>query len=123
MNNYIHPLQQAQITKQRNHVKQPKQSNTSFEQVLSKATAVKVSKHAQQRLIDRNIHISDARWQEISQKMNEAKGKGITDAIVVTDDTSLVVSTKNNTVVTALTNEEASNQIFTNINGAIVLQK
>lgn len=123
MNNYIHPLQQAQITKQRKNIPQQQKPNTSFEQVLSKATELKVSKHAKQRLMERNIHISDTQWHEISQKMNEAKGKGITDAIVVTDDTSLVVSTKNNTVVTALSNEEASNQIFTNINGAIVLQK
>lgn len=123
MSNYIHPLQQAQITKQRNQLKQPQKTNTPFEQVLSKATEVKVSKHAQQRLMERNIQISAAKWHEISQKMNEAKGKGITDAIVVTGETSLVVSTKNNTVVTALSNEEASNQIFTNINGAIVLQK
>ena len=123
MSNYIHPLQQAQITKQRKNVPQQQKSNTSFEQVLSKATELKVSKHAKQRLMERNIQISDTQWQEISRKMSEAKGKGITDAIVVTNDTSLVVSTKNNTVVTALSNEEASNQVFTNINGAIVLQK
>src|SRR5690625_612813 len=121
MNKYIHPLQPSHYPKQ-NVVNPKTESKDSFAKILTNATTVKVSKHAQQRLAERNIYISDEKWQEIGQKMNEAKVKGITDALVVTDQTTLVVSTKNNTVVTALLNDEANNQIFTNINGAIVMQ-
>jgi len=121
MNKYIHPLQQTHFPKNK-AVKSQQKNKEPFAKILSQATEVKVSKHAQQRLMERNIHISEEKWQEISRKMNEAKVKGITDALVVTEQTTLVVSTKNNTVVTALLSEEANNQIFTNINGAIVMQ-
>src|SRR5690625_1542468 len=121
MNKYIHPIQQSHFPKA-NLVKQSPKNKESFAKILTNVTEPKVSKHAQQRLSERNIHISDKKWQEIGRKMNEAKVKGITDALVVTGQTTLVVSTINNTVVTALLNEEASDQIFTNINGAIVMK-
>src|SRR5690625_1000321 len=121
MNKYIHPVQHSHFPKT-NVVKSTTKSKEKFVNMLTNATKVKVSKHAQQRLAERNIYISEEQWQEIGRKMNEAKVKGITDALVVTDETTLIVSTKNNTVVTALLSEEANNQIFTNINGAIVMQ-
>ena len=92
-----------------------------FKQILRDVSNIKISKHAQMRLDERNIKISNAKWSEISEKMNEAKTKGVTDALVVLNDVSLVVSTKNNTVVTAIHKEEAENKIFTNINGTILL--
>lgn len=119
MNKYIHPLQQ-QLPVQ--HVHKPiAKTDVPFKQILKEASELKVSKHAKMRLQERNIHISDEKWKEIGEKMNEAKQKGVTDALVVMDDVSLVVSTKNDTVVTALANKEAVNKIFTNINGTILL--
>lgn len=119
MNNYIHPLHQH-YTKQPLPKQKVKQTN-SFQDVLSNITSVKVSKHAKARLHERNIEISHEKWDQIGKKMNEAKGKGVTDALVVLDDVALVVSTKNNTVVTALNSNEAADKIFTNINGTILL--
>lgn len=121
MNKYIHPIQQSHYS-QANVPKQAAKNKDPFAKILTNVTEVKVSKHAQQRLVERNIRISNQKWQEIGRKMNEAKVKGITDALVVTDNTTLVVSTKNNTVVTALLNDEIEEQIFTNINGAIVMK-
>lgn len=120
MHNYIHPLQQHQLTPQKNIAKNPKEQ-LDFKQMLSKAKDMKVSKHAKQRMLERNIELSPATWSEMSSKMIEAKQKGVTDAVVILDDISFVVSTKNNTVITALNQEETSKQIFTNINGTIVL--
>jgi|SRR5690606_2291763 len=119
MNNYIHSLHhhypKQPITK-------PNSNGTAdFKQVLNDVSNLKVSKHAQMRLEQRKINISSAKWSQISEKMNEAKIKGVTDALVVMEDVALVVSTKNNTVVTAIHNEEAVNKIFTNINGTILL--
>ncbi|WJE17472.1 TIGR02530 family flagellar biosynthesis protein [Halobacillus sp. ACCC02827] len=95
----------------------------SFRDVLEEAKEVKVSKHAKRRLEERNIDISEDMWGEIAGKMSEAKRKGITDSLIVTDDATLIVSTKNNTVVTALDREESASQIFTNINGTIFISK
>lgn len=122
MNKYIHPLQQQRVP-QTSHTKyqKPKESITSFNQLLEEAKNIKISKHATERMSARNISIDNATLSKLSDKMVEAKQKGITDAVVVMDNTSFIVSTKNNTIITALNQEESTNQIFTNINGAIIL--
>lgn len=123
MNNYVHPLQQ-QAVKQAIPAKptNPKTANV-FKDVLHQAARndVKVSKHADSRLKERNIHIDKTTWQTIGSKMEAAKQKGVTDALVLTDDAALIVSTKNNTVVTALGQAEAQDKIFSNINGTILV--
>lgn len=117
----IHQLQQHQAYLFPNKKGDAKQEpKTSFKDLLSKQT-VKVSKHAQERLNERNLHISDAQWNKISLKMEEAKEKGVTDSLVMLNDIALLVSTKNNTVITAMNQKEASSKIFTNINGTILL--
>lgn len=120
MSHYIHPLQQHQTYNTKKQTQLPNQ-HTQFKDVLAHNQTLKVSKHAEQRLSERNIEIDQKQWQEISEKMNEAKQKGVTDSVVVTKDATLIVSNKNNTVVTALNHEEAENRIFTNINGMILL--
>lgn len=95
--------------------------NTSFKDVLSDVQSLKISKHAQTRLTERNITIADEKWQVISEKVNQAKQKGITDSLVVTEEAALLVSAKNNTVVTALDRAETQSRIFSNINGTIIV--
>lgn len=121
MTHYIHPLQQHAITKTNQLPKQQNKPETSFQSVLKQVTELKISKHAKQRMVERNIQINDEKWQQIHHKVFEAKQKGVTDALVVVDNATLIVSAKNNTVVTALNKDEANNKIFTNINGTILL--
>ncbi|WP_019375704.1 TIGR02530 family flagellar biosynthesis protein [Virgibacillus halodenitrificans] len=84
---------------------------------------LKISKHANQRLNERNIQINEKQWQLIGEKVSEAKKKGITDSLVVMDQAALLVSAKNHTVVTAMNREEATNRIFSNINGTIIINR
>ncbi|MCM3756721.1 flagellar protein [Sporosarcina aquimarina] len=99
----------------------PKQS---FVEQLNNALApqpLKVSKHATERLTERNITISEAEWAHVTDKVNEAKAKGIRDSLVLMDQAALIVSAKNSTVITAMDRKEAKDQLFTNIDGTIVL--
>ena len=82
---------------------------------------LKISKHANDRLIERNIHISDAEWAHVTEKVNEAKLKGVKESLVLMDQAALIVSAKNSTVITAMDRMEAKDQLFTNIDGTIVL--
>lgn len=100
----------------------PKQSTVSFKDVLQEQNQLKISKHATERMHERNISINDKQWELIQDKMQEAKDKGVTDSLVVLNDATLVVSTSNNTVVTAMDRHEFSSKIFTNINGTILIQ-
>ncbi len=101
---------------------QPTESpKVSFKDTLEKETNLVISKHAQKRLDERNISIQDSKWKEIQVKISEAKTKGIRDSLVVTNNAALIVNVPNNTVITAMNRDEASSQIFTNINGTIIL--
>jgi flagellar operon protein len=80
-----------------------------------------ISKHARQRLEQRGINFNEARWNQIGEKVKEAKTMGVKESLVIVDDAALIVSAQNNTVITAMNRAEASAQIFTNINGTILI--
>lgn len=98
-------------------------SKQSFIDQLKQATGeeLKISKHASERLNERNISITDREWQQISEKVFEAKNKGVKQPLVLLDQAALIVSAKNATVITALDRNEAKQQLFTNIDGTILL--
>jgi flagellar operon protein len=80
-----------------------------------------LSKHAKERLAQRGIEIDHNQWTEIENKVAEAKKMGVKDSLVLLQNAALIISAKNNTVITAMGRNEASSQIFTNINGAIII--
>ncbi|MBD8035425.1 flagellar protein [Solibacillus sp. A46] len=98
-------------------------SKQSFIDHLKQATVedLKISKHASERLKERNISISAKEWQQITEKVSEAKDKGVKQPLVLLEQAALIVSAKNATVITALDRTEAKQQIFTNIDGTILL--
>lgn len=122
MDHRIHQITQHQLLHVNKATKQNKQLNNSFKNILKQQQDLKISKHAAERLNNRNITISQTDWQVINEKIDEAKEKGITNSLVVLDDAALLVSAENKTVVTAMNLEESHNRIFTNINGTIVLR-
>lgn len=107
--------------------KVPKTAETSFQSILNDEldgpAKLKISKHAEKRLEERGIEVSSEMWDGIYERVKEAKGKGVNDSLVLTNDAAFVVSADNETVITAMDREEAGTQIFTNINGAIVLDQ
>ncbi|MDP4161461.1 MAG: TIGR02530 family flagellar biosynthesis protein [Bacillota bacterium] len=80
-----------------------------------------LSKHAKERLSQRNIEISEEKWTQIEEKVSKAKKMGVKDSLVILNNAALIVSAKNNTVITAMDRVEAASQIFTNINGTILV--
>jgi len=104
---------------------QPKPINTqqSFKAHLQEASKqeLKVSKHANERIIERKINITEQEWQVVSDKVFEAHSKGVKQPLVLMDQAALIVSAKNATVITAMDRTEAKQQLFTNIDGTIVL--
>lgn len=81
-----------------------------------------ISKHAQLRMTQRNIDIGSSTWSKIETQIKQAKKMGITDALVLTEQAAFVISAQNNLVITAMKRKEASSQIFTNINGTILIE-
>ncbi len=100
-------------------------SNTSFqdiffEKVNGNIGDLKFSKHANERLESRNINLSTEQMERLSQGVSKARGKSINESLVMMDNLAFIVNIKNNTVVTALEQNEGSN-VFTNIDGAVIV--
>jgi flagellar operon protein len=80
-----------------------------------------ISKHARQRLEQRGIKFNEMRWNQIGERIKEAKTMGVKESLVLVDGAALIVNAQNNTVITAMNRTEANTQIFTNINGTILM--
>lgn len=121
MDHRIQQLQHHPLSLQSKKVNKPTEQTVNFKDVLQDVVGIKISKHARKRLSERNIEITEDSWTKLQTKMIEAKSKGIVDSLVVMDHAALIVNTKNNTVITAMDRDEANSQIFTNINGTILI--
>jgi len=108
-------------TQQKPAASSPFKSALAQAYAADKPTPLKISKHAAQRMAERQISIQPSEWQKIYEKVSEAKTMGIKESLVVTKNEALVVSPQNETVITVLNRNEAAKQIFSNIDGAILL--
>lgn len=93
-----------------------------FKQVLGEVeNAVKLSKHARERLETRNVSLTEQQMTSIAKAMDEARAKGVRDALIMMDGNCLVASVTNRTIVTAIKPSKEAANIITNIDAAIVL--
>ncbi len=92
-----------------------------FKQKLEGASELKFSKHATQRLDDRNIELTEEQSQRLEEGVQKASAKGITDSLVLVDTLAFIVNVPNQTVVTAMDQTESEENIFTNIDGAVIV--
>lgn len=106
-----------------------KESVDSFADVLKNKQAVKdisddglrFSKHASLRLQDRNIELSDSQINRLNAGMQRANEKGINESLVLMDQMAFIVNVKNNTVITAMNDNDMKDTVFTNIDGAVIV--
>ena len=100
-------------------------SQVSFQEILRQKAepggTLKFSKHAMGRLADRNIELSDNQLQRLEVGTKKAEQKGIKDSLVIVDQLAFIVNVPNQTVVTAMDSTETNDNIFTNINGAVII--
>lgn len=82
---------------------------------------LKFSKHAANRLVDRNIKLSDNQIERLSDGTKKAGEKGIKDSLVVVDELAFIVNIPNKTVITAMEKTETNENVFTNIDGAVFM--
>ena len=53
--------------------------------------------------------------------MEKANAKGIKDSLVLMDKLAFIVNVPSNTVVTAMDQSETNENVFTNIDGAVIV--
>jgi flagellar operon protein len=78
------------------------------------------SRHALDRLAQRGIELTGATVDRLAGGVARAAAKGSRGSVVFVDGTAFVVSVKNNTVITAVRSEHMRDQVFTNIDSAVI---
>lgn len=97
----------------------------SFKEVLEQRSAgadtLKLSKHAASRLNQRGIELTGEQWERLEGGARKAGEKGIKDSLVIVDDLAFIVNVPNQTIVTAMDSTQTDENVFTNINGAVIM--
>ena len=103
------------------------ESPISFQDILEKKQTdfgefqLKFSKHASMRMENRNINLSPEQKQRLENGAEKAKEKGIRESLVLMDSLAFIVNIPNRTVVTAMEQGDTTEQIYTNIDGAVII--
>lgn len=101
-------------------------SGLSFQEILQQKSGqvseeLKFSKHASNRLSDRHINLTANQLERLNSGTRKAGEKGINESLVIVDQLAFIVNVPNNTVITAMDRTEARDNIFTNIDGAVIM--
>ncbi len=82
---------------------------------------LKFSKHASNRLTDRNITLTNSQRERLESGAVKAGEKGIQESLVVVDELAFIVNIPNKTVITAMDRSDTADNVFTNIDGAVFM--
>jgi flagellar operon protein len=115
----VAPVQPTAPTRRQDAAQAP--TGPSFGEVLAQQTnAPTFSRHAIERLQQRGITLDQSTLGRLTDGVSRAASKGSRDSVVFVDGTGYVVSVANNTVITAVPSEHMRQQVFTNIDSAVI---
>ena len=84
-------------------------------------TQVAFSKHAMNRVEERGIEVTDALLRRLGESVERAQVKGATNILALDQNQAFIVNVPNYRVITALSETELKESVFTNIDGAVFL--
>ena len=131
INNSFTSIEQVtgQYLKTQDNKTKEKTTGLSFEDVLRQqmggtaesTSELKFSKQANMRLEQRDIALSADQSQRLEAGVAKASEKGIKESLVIVDSLAFIVNVPNQTVVTAMDQTESDENVFTNIDGAVII--
>lgn len=101
--------------------KQNQGQGTFAEALQQKLTEVKFSQHALQRLQSRNLQLGSEDMAKLNGAVQKAEQKGAKESLIIINNMALVVSVKNRTVITAMDAQSMRDNVFTNIDSAVIV--
>jgi flagellar operon protein len=83
---------------------------------------LKFSNHASKRLEQRGIQFSKEQMTSLNQAIDKAAAKGSKDSLILMqNNVALIVNVPNRTVVTAMDGNSMKDNVFTQIDSAVIL--
>ncbi len=123
----IRQIQETYLPKSHLNTGTVQEQNQGFSDIFAQKAGLgdenyelKFSKHADARLADRNINLTNEQLKRLDAGAKMAGEKGIQESLVIMDNLSFIVNVKNKTVITAMDQSEKSN-VYTNIDGAVII--
>ncbi len=92
----------------------------SFQNILD-GTMVKFSNHAEVRLQQRGINFGLEQLNKLGSAIDKAAAKGSKESLILIQDVALIVNIKNRTVVTAMDGKQMKDNVFTQIDSAVII--
>ncbi|MEW6723377.1 MAG: TIGR02530 family flagellar biosynthesis protein [Bacillota bacterium] len=89
-------------------------------QELEKGKELTFSAHAVHRL-QNTRPLSDNELARLQAGVNRAAGKGARESLILVDDKAFIVSITNRTVITAVSGERIKENVFTQIDSAVIV--
>jgi len=99
----------------------PKAAGASFDALLRKELGeLRLSAHAAERLRSSRIVLTPEHMRRLSGAVSKAEAKGARESLILLDGVAFVVSVKNRTVITAIGPDRLKENVFTNIDSAVI---
>ncbi len=105
-----------------------KQGTQTFGDILQKELGVArdsekiaFSKHAMARAEERGIYVDENLLTRLTNSVQKAEAKGATNILALDAGQAFIINVPNNKVITTMSGTEMKDNIFTNIDGAVIL--
>ena len=92
-----------------------------LQQKAEASQPVQFSKHAARRVQERGIDMTDSLLSNLNQAVQKARDKGARDVVIIGESNAFIVNVPNNVVVTTMSEMEMKENIFTNIDSAVLM--
>ena len=104
---------------------EPQEAGESFQTVLKRqlqeTSGVAFSKHAVKRTIDHQIELDEDSLNRLGEGVKLAEEKNLEDTLILVDRTAFLVNVKNRTVITTVDSSDMKGNVFTNIDGTVIV--
>jgi len=96
------------------------QGQLSFQDILQ-GKLIRFSHHAESRLIQRGLQLNTEQMGQLETAVSKAEAKGAKESLILFKDVALIVNVKNRTVVTAMDGNQMKDNVFTQIDSAVII--
>lgn len=103
------------------------QNELAFNKLLNeqydtaRKSELQFSKHAAARVEQRGIKLTDGLMEDLSDAVETARDKGAKNVVVIGSEGAFIVNVDNRVVVTTMSPREMKQNIFTNIDSAVII--
>ncbi|WP_051188485.1 TIGR02530 family flagellar biosynthesis protein [Proteocatella sphenisci] len=119
--NSSNPVKERIINERLGYVNRSNDFGKILRDQIKESSELKFSKHAQERAAQRGIDVTPKLMDDLQNAVEKAKEKGARELAIIGSNEAFIVNVTNGVVVTTMSSLEMKNNIFTNIDSAVII--